>query len=78
MIVLVTIVCLIAPLSVFAQTQNYEALLGHWDVQTEDGQYTFVFNFFLKEGKLAGLFSGQTGETEMEDLTFEDNKVVFL
>jgi len=78
LIVLVTIVCLIAPLSVFSQTQKYEALLGQWDVQTEDGQYTFVFNFFLKEGKLAGLFSGQAGETEMEDLTFEDNKVVFL
>ncbi len=75
---LVMIVSLIAPISVFAQPQKYDALLGIWDVQTEDGQYTFEFNFSLKEGKLVGLFTGQAGETEMEDLTFEDNKVVFL
>jgi len=69
---------LLTPLLGMAQAQKYEALLGEWDVETDDGQYTFVFNFFLKEGKLAGLFTGQAGETEMEDLTFEDNKVVFL
>ncbi len=78
LIALLAIASLMAPLSVFAQAQKYEALLGIWDVETENGQYTFVFNFSLKEGKLAGLFTGQAGETEMEDLTFEDNKVVFL
>jgi hypothetical protein len=77
-IVLALIICLATPLSIFAHAQKYEALLGIWDVQTEDGQYTFEFNFSLKEGELVGLFTGQAGETEMEDLTFEDNKVVFL
>jgi hypothetical protein len=62
----------------FSQAQKYEPLLGIWDAETEDGQYTFEFKFFLQEGKLAGIFTGQAGESEMEDLTFEDNKVVFL
>lgn len=77
-IALALVICLVTPLSIFAHVQKYDALLGIWDVQTEDGQYTFEFNFSLKEGKLTGLFTGQAGETEMEDLTFEDNKVVFL
>lgn len=68
---------LVLCLSAFTQPQKYDPLLGIWDAETEDGQYTFEFNFFLKEGKLAGIFTGQSGESEMEDLTFADSKVVF-
>lgn len=59
------------------QEKEYEALLGEWDVQTEDGQYTFVFVFSMEGDALKGLFKGTTGEYEMEDLSFEDNQVSF-
>jgi len=61
----------------FAQAQKYEALLGVWDAETEGPQYTFVFTFTLEEGELAGVFEGQSGEEEMQNLTFEDNLVTF-
>jgi len=60
-----------------AQAQNYEALLGVWDAETEGAQYTFVFTFKLEEGKLAGTFEGQSGEVEMQNLKYEDNRVTF-
>ena len=61
----------------FAQAQKYEALLGEWDAETEGAQYTFVFTFTLEEGTLAGVFEGQSGEVEMQNLTFEDSRVTF-
>ncbi len=61
----------------FAQAQKYEALLGVWDAETDGAQYTFVFTFTLEEGKLAGVFEGQSGEVEMQNLTFADNQVTF-
>jgi len=60
-----------------AQAQKYEALLGVWDAETDGAQYTFVFTFTLEDGKLAGVFEGQSGEVEMQDLAFEDNRVTF-
>jgi hypothetical protein len=60
-----------------AQEKNYEALLGEWDVQTEDGQYAFVFIFSMEDGALKGVFQGSSGEVEMEDLTYKDNEVTF-
>ena len=59
------------------QEQEYSGLLGEWDVQTEDGQYTFVFVFSLEGETLKGLFKGTTGDYEMEDLTFEGNEISF-
>jgi polyisoprenoid-binding protein YceI len=61
----------------FAQAQKYDALLGVWDVETEGAQYTFVFTFTIEEGELAGVFEGQSGEVEMQNLTVEDNQVTF-
>ncbi len=60
-----------------AQETNYEALLGEWDIQTEDGQFTFVFTFSMEEDTLTGMFEGPTGEVEMEDISFEDNELMF-
>jgi hypothetical protein len=60
-----------------AQDKKYDALLGTWDVKMEDGSREFVFEFFLKDGKLAGRFSGSSGTSEMANLTFEDNTVKF-
>jgi hypothetical protein len=61
----------------YAQDQKYEALLGVWDAETDGARYTFVFTFTLEEGKLAGMFEGQSGEVEMQNLAFEDNRVTF-
>jgi len=69
--------CLSVTFLAVAQERNYEALLGEWDVQTEDGQYTFVFIFSMEDSALKGMFQGSTGEVEMEDLTFEDNELTF-
>lgn len=60
-----------------AQSEKYEPLLGIWDVETEDGQYSFTFEFSMEEGTLKGLFTGTSGEVEMENLVFEDNKLTF-
>jgi hypothetical protein len=63
--------------AVHGQAQKYEALLGVWDAETEGAQYTFVFTFKLEDGELAGTFEGQSGEVEMQNLAFEDNRVTF-
>lgn len=62
---------------VIAQEKKYEDLLGTWDVETEDGQYTFEFIFSMENGTLKGVYIGSSGEAEMEDLTYEDNKLTF-
>ncbi len=63
--------------SVIAQEKKYENLLGNWDVETEDGQYTFEFIFSIENSTLKGVFIGSSGEAEMEDLTYEDNNLTF-
>jgi hypothetical protein len=73
----VILFCLLATMSASAQESNYEALLGEWDVQTEDGQFMFVFTFSMDEDTLVGMFEGPTGEVEMEDISFEDNELMF-
>ena len=60
-----------------AQVKNYDALLGTWDVKTEDGAREFIFEFSLKDGKLVGKYAGASGTSEMANLTFEDNTVKF-
>ncbi|MGZ5479370.1 MAG: hypothetical protein ACXWGZ_07220 [Candidatus Aminicenantales bacterium] len=60
-----------------AQAQKLDELLGTWDVKMEDGAREFVFEFFMKDGKLAGKYSGSSGTSEMADLTFTDNTVKF-
>jgi hypothetical protein len=57
--------------------KKYEALLGTWDVKTEDGAREFVFEFFQKDDKLAGKFTGTSGTSEMAGLTFDNNTVKF-
>ncbi len=60
-----------------SQKNEYEGLLGEWDVQTEDGQYTFVFVFSMDGENLKGLFKGTSGDYEMEGLSFENNELSF-
>jgi hypothetical protein len=59
------------------QAKKAEALLGTWDVKTEDGAREFVFEFSMKDNKLAGKFTGGSGTSEMANLTFENNTVKF-
>jgi hypothetical protein len=77
--VLIVALALIAwPAAGAAQAdKKYEALLGTWDVKTEDGAREFVFEFFLKDNKLAGKFTGASGTSEMAGLTFDNNTVKF-
>lgn len=63
--------------AVNAQAKKPDALLGTWDVKTEDGGREFVFEFFMKDDKLAGKYSGGSGTAEMANLTFENNTVKF-
>lgn len=60
-----------------AQAQKPESLLGTWDVKTEDGARELVFEFFMKDGKLAGKYTGASGTFEMANLTFAENTVKF-
>jgi hypothetical protein len=60
-----------------AQEKGYEALIGEWDVQTNDGQYTFVFIFSMEGETLKGLFKGNSGDYEMEDLSFKGSELTF-
>jgi len=76
---LMLVVILVTTLSTAgaAQVKNYDALLGTWDVKMEDGAREFVFEFSLKDGKLAGKYTGASGTVDMADLTFEGNTVKF-
>ena len=59
------------------QAQKPDALVGTWDVKMEDGSREFVFEFSMKDGKLAGKFTGASGTSDMADLKFEENTVKF-
>jgi len=77
-IIFVVAVFCLSTASVFsAQAKQYEALLGTWDVETESGEYTFTFVFSMDEETLKGIFSGSSGDAEMENLSFEDSQLKF-
>jgi hypothetical protein len=73
----IVLFCLLSTLPAIGQESDYDALLGEWDVETEDGQFVFVFTFSLEEDTLAGVMEGPTGEVEMEDISFEDSELLF-
>ena len=73
----IVLFCLSIFSSIIAQEKKYEGLLGTWDVETEGGQYSFVFTFSMENGTLKGMFSGTSGEDKMENINYEDNKLTF-
>lgn len=77
LIVVVVFLCFSGITLYSGQDNPYEALIGAWDVETEDGQYTFVFEFSVEDGTLKGLFTGSSGETDMDGLKFEENELTF-
>jgi polyisoprenoid-binding protein YceI len=76
-IVFLSFFCAAISTAASAQAQKYEELLGTWDVQTEDGSYTFVFEFHMQGDTLAGKYTGSSGQADMEKLTFEDHALKF-
>lgn len=76
-IVVIGVFCFGVASPSMAQEKAYEALLGEWDVETEDGQYAFVFVFSMEGDTLKGLFKGTTGEYDMKNLSFENNELSF-
>jgi hypothetical protein len=68
---------LIAASLAAVQKSEYEGLLGEWDVQTEDGQYTFVFVFSMEGETLKGIYKGTTGDVEMENLSYKEGELSF-
>jgi hypothetical protein len=76
-IVGILLLCLSLNFPAIAQEKESEGLLGEWDVQTEDGQYTFVFVFSMEGESLKGIFQGMSGDVEMEDLSFKDSELSF-
>lgn len=73
----VMMLTVLAPGQAPAPAQKYEALLGTWEAQAEGMSYTFIFEFFLEDGVLKGKYTGSSGTTKMDDLTFENNTVRF-
>jgi len=67
----------LSPAQTKTPAQKYEALLGTWEVQAEGMSYTFVFEFFLEDGVLKGKYTGSSGTSKMENLTFENSTVKF-
>ncbi|MCX6564257.1 MAG: hypothetical protein NTU60_11760 [Candidatus Aminicenantes bacterium] len=72
------LLCQLVSAAAFGQKDPYKDLLGKWDVQTEDGQYTFVWTFVLDKGELTGTSVSNSGEFKMENLKYENGKVTFL
>ena len=76
-IIIIAVFCFSAASVFSAQAKKYEALLGTWDVETESGEYTFVFVFSMDGENLKGNYTGSSGDAEMENLSFEENKLKF-
>jgi len=78
LIIFVVVLFCFSAASVFAvQAKTHEALLGTWDVETESGMYAFTFVFSMEGDTLKGTFTGSSGDTEMKNLSFEDNELKF-
>ena len=69
--------CFVLAGTASAQENQYQALLGTWDVQTDSGEYGFTFVFFMDGDTLKGTYTGRSGEAEMENLSFEGNTLKF-
>jgi hypothetical protein len=59
------------------QKNQYNPILGIWDVQGEAGSAEMTWNFSLENRKLTGIYSGSPGEFEMKDIVFEGKNLSF-
>ena len=61
-----------------AQSKDYKALLGSWDVEPVEPAIQMEFVFTIDEDTLYGELRTEMGSGFMEEITFEDNKLTFL
>ncbi|NOR15210.1 MAG: hypothetical protein GQ544_05865 [Candidatus Aminicenantes bacterium] len=61
-----------------AQSKDYKALLGSWDVEPVAPAIQMEFVFTIDEDTLYGELRTEMGSGVMEEITFEDNKLTFL
>ena len=73
----IMLLTVLSPAQTKTPSQKYEALLGTWEAQAEGLSYTFIFEFFLEDGVLKGKYTGSSGTSKMENLTFENSTVKF-
>ena len=61
-----------------AQSKDYKALLGSWDVELADPAMQMEFVFTIDEDTLYGELKSEVGSGIMEEIAFEDNKLTFF
>ncbi len=61
-----------------AQSKDYKALLGSWDVEPVAPAIQMELVFTIDEDTLYGELRTEMGSGFMEEITFEDNKLTFL
>jgi hypothetical protein len=61
-----------------AQSKDYKALLGSWDIEIVDPPMQIEFVFSIDEDTLYGELKSEAGSGYMEEITFEDNKLTFI
>lgn len=60
-----------------AQTADYKALIGTWDIELTDVGYQMEFVFKMEDGELTGELIFEMGNGIMENITFENNELSF-
>lgn len=73
----VMLLTVLSPGQTRTPAQEYKGLLGTWEVQAEGVSYSIIFEFLLEDGVLKGKYTGSSGTTQMDNLTFEKNLVRF-
>ncbi len=61
----------------FAQSEKNSALLGTWDVELTDMGMVMQFIYKMEKDVLTGSLEFDMGESVMEDIVFNDNKLTF-
>lgn len=61
-----------------AQSEEFNALLGTWDVELTDMGMVMQFIFKMEEDVLTGSLESDMGSSVMEDIVFNDNKLTLF
>ena len=69
---------LLAVLSITASAFAADAVgTWKWNITTPNGELETTLKLATKEGKLAGVYQNQFGETPIKDVTFKDDVLAF-
>jgi hypothetical protein len=61
-----------------AQSKDYKAILGSWDIEIAEPPMQIEFVFSIDEDTLYGELKSEVGSGVMEEIAFEDNKLTFI